>query len=102
VVRTFISLPAGIARVPVVRFAVLTTIGCVPWTFALALAGKAVASNWKSIESGFATASVFVVVVVVAVIVGLVLRRILFGRSEGPGLPAGASQAADPAAGPNR
>lgn len=32
VVRTFISLPAGIARVPVVRFAVLTTIGSLPWT----------------------------------------------------------------------
>ena len=39
VVRTFISLPAGIAEMPALRFGIYTTIGCIPWTTALAVAG---------------------------------------------------------------
>jgi membrane protein DedA with SNARE-associated domain len=39
VVRTFISLPAGIAGMDPLRFGIYTTIGCIPWTAALAYAG---------------------------------------------------------------
>ena len=35
IVRTFISLPAGVARMPFIRFSVLTFLGCVPWVFML-------------------------------------------------------------------
>ena len=49
VVRTFISLPAGIAEMPALRFGIYTTIGCIPWTTALAVAGYAVGTNWESI-----------------------------------------------------
>jgi membrane protein DedA with SNARE-associated domain len=50
IVRTFISLPAGVARMPLVRFSALTTIGCIPWVAALALAGKAVGDNWEDLQ----------------------------------------------------
>jgi membrane protein DedA with SNARE-associated domain len=53
VVRTFISLPAGIAGMEPVRFGIYTTIGCIPWTAALAYAGYAVGANWQSIVNGF-------------------------------------------------
>jgi membrane protein DedA with SNARE-associated domain len=53
VVRTFISLPAGIAGMDPVRFGIYTTIGCIPWTAALAYAGYAVGKNWSSIQNGF-------------------------------------------------
>ena len=53
VVRTFISLPAGIAGMDPLRFGVYTTIGCIPWTAALAAAGYAVGKNWDSIVKGF-------------------------------------------------
>jgi len=53
VVRTFISLPAGIAGMKPLRFGIYTTIGCIPWTAALAGAGYAVGANWNSIVSGF-------------------------------------------------
>jgi membrane protein DedA with SNARE-associated domain len=53
VVRTFISLPAGIAGMDPVRFGIYTTIGCIPWTAALAGAGYAVGANWDSIVTGF-------------------------------------------------
>src|SRR3954449_9247692 len=38
IVRTFISLPAGAARMPFWRFTVLTVLGCLPWVFLLTLA----------------------------------------------------------------
>ena len=39
VVRTFISLPAGFAGMPAIRFGLFTTLGCIPWTAALAHRG---------------------------------------------------------------
>ena len=50
VVRTFISFPAGIAEMPIFKFSLLTLVGSLPWTFALAYAGKALASNWQSVS----------------------------------------------------
>jgi membrane protein DedA with SNARE-associated domain len=47
IIRTFISLPAGVARMPFWRFTVLTLAGCVPWVFALALIGREVGANWE-------------------------------------------------------
>jgi membrane protein DedA with SNARE-associated domain len=46
IIRTFISLPAGVARMPFVRFSVLTFLGCLPWVFALAFIGQQVGANW--------------------------------------------------------
>ena len=40
VIRTFISLPAGIAGMAPLRFGIYTLIGCIPWTVALAVAGS--------------------------------------------------------------
>jgi membrane protein DedA with SNARE-associated domain len=47
IVRTFISLPAGVARMPFWRFTILTTLGCIPWILMLTLIGKAVGENWE-------------------------------------------------------
>src|SRR6185312_6173284 len=52
-VRAFVSLPAGVARMPIVRFTVLTVIGSIPWVLALALVGHAVGGNWTSVRKGF-------------------------------------------------
>jgi membrane protein DedA with SNARE-associated domain len=48
IVRTFISLPAGVARMPFWRFTVLTTLGCVPWIFMLTYIGYQVGDRWES------------------------------------------------------
>jgi membrane protein DedA with SNARE-associated domain len=48
IVRTFVSLPAGVARMPFWRFTALTLAGCVPWVLALALLGQGVGANWES------------------------------------------------------
>jgi membrane protein DedA with SNARE-associated domain len=48
IVRTFVSLPAGVAKMPLLRFSVLTTLGSIPWVLALALLGQSVGDNWES------------------------------------------------------
>lgn len=47
IIRTFISLPAGVARMPFWRFTVLTVLGCIPWMAGLTLLGKTVGENWE-------------------------------------------------------
>jgi membrane protein DedA with SNARE-associated domain len=50
IVRTFISLPAGIARMPFRRFTVLTFLGALPWNTGLVLAGYAARDNWENLR----------------------------------------------------
>jgi membrane protein DedA with SNARE-associated domain len=86
VVRTFISLPAGIAGMKPVRFGIYTTIGCIPWTAALAAAGYAVGANWNSIVTGFHGPTYIIAAVVVigiAVAVWRYVRR--SSAADGPG-----------------
>lgn len=48
VVRTFIALPAGIARMPQLKFQVYTFLGSWPWCFALAYIGAKLGERWES------------------------------------------------------
>jgi membrane protein DedA with SNARE-associated domain len=48
IIRTFISLPAGVARMPFWRFSVLTFVGCLPWVFMLTFIGQQVGERWES------------------------------------------------------
>lgn len=47
VIRTFISLPAGIARMPFWRFTLFTLVGCIPWVLGLTLIGVQVGPSWE-------------------------------------------------------
>jgi membrane protein DedA with SNARE-associated domain len=47
VIRTFISLPAGVAKMPFWRFSVLTVLGSLPWVFMLALIGREAGDRWE-------------------------------------------------------
>jgi membrane protein DedA with SNARE-associated domain len=51
VVRTFIALPAGIARMPQLRFHLYTFIGSWPWCFALAYVGMKAGASWNDPNS---------------------------------------------------
>ena len=48
IIRTFISLPAGVARMPFWRFTVFTLAGCIPWVLLLTFIGKEAGDNWES------------------------------------------------------
>jgi membrane protein DedA with SNARE-associated domain len=49
VVRTFISFPAGTARMNFVKFTLYTLLGCIPWVFALTYLGYTLGENWETI-----------------------------------------------------
>ena len=46
IIRTFISLPAGVARMPFWKFTLLTTLGCVPWILMLTIIGREAGDRW--------------------------------------------------------
>jgi membrane protein DedA with SNARE-associated domain len=47
IIRTFISLPAGVARMPFWRFTLFTLAGCVPWVLMLGVIGREVGERWE-------------------------------------------------------
>jgi len=82
VVRTFISLPAGVAQMPLGTFSVYTVAGCVPWTFALAGVGYALGSRWDTVEKYFRPVSIAVAILLAAVLAWWLIRRARAKRSE--------------------
>ena len=93
-VRTFISLPAGVARMPFVRFSVLTFLGCLPWVFMLAFIGRQVGRNWTDWQDKLHYVDYAVVVLVLAAIVLYVVRRRRGGRGGAVGPPEPAADGA--------
>ena len=91
-VRAFVSLPAGVARMPIGRFTVLTLVGSIPWVLGLALAGHALGGDWKSVRSAFEYVDYALLATVVVGIVYLRVRR-RGGRIAPDAGPAGASAA---------
>lgn len=78
VIRSFISIPAGIFRQPLGRYLVLTLVGSALWSFAFAGAGWAAGASWESFHRAFRYADVAVLALVVGVVVMLgwhLLRR---------------------------
>jgi membrane protein DedA with SNARE-associated domain len=69
VIRTYISLPAGIARTPFARFCVYTGLGSLPWCLALAWVGTKAGEHSQQLASVFRGLDV---VVLAALLVGLV------------------------------
>ncbi len=53
IVRTFISLPAGISRMRIVPFILLTFFGSLPWCYLLTYIGKVMGENWEDIRGYF-------------------------------------------------
>jgi uncharacterized protein (TIGR03382 family) len=76
VVRTFISLPAGVARMRPVPFGLYTLVGCVPWSAGLAVAGYELGRNWRTVENDVqAAGDVIIALILVLAIVLVVLWR---------------------------
>jgi membrane protein DedA with SNARE-associated domain len=75
IVRTFISLPAGVARMPFWRFSVLTVLGCIPWVFALAFVGKQAADRWTSWRDSLHYVDYAIAALIVVGAIYLIVRR---------------------------
>jgi membrane protein DedA with SNARE-associated domain len=86
VIRTFISLPAGVARMPFRRFIVYTFLGALPWVTGLTLLGVWVGENWETWEGRLKYFDYVVAVLLVGAVAFFVLR---WRRGRSPGQPAG-------------
>ena len=91
VIRTFISLPAGVVRMNVWRFTVYTVLGCLPWVLALTWIGALLGERWDRAEAiirPFAWAIAIALVLAVAWFVWHRIRQIRreeAARVAGPG-----------------
>ncbi|MDQ3677031.1 MAG: DedA family protein [Actinomycetota bacterium] len=88
IIRTFISLPAGVARMPFWRFSVLTFLGCVPWVFALTFIGKQVGENWEDWKDSLHYVDYAVAAIIVIGVAYLVVKRRRGGGGDAPVGPA--------------
>jgi membrane protein DedA with SNARE-associated domain len=83
-IRAFVSLPAGVAKMPLGRFTVFSLIGAIPWVVALALAGYAAGGNWTSVRKGFEYVTyAILVLIVIGALYALVQRRRGRRRADG-------------------
>jgi len=83
IVRSLISIPAGVERLPLPRFVLFTTIGSSVWNTALIMAGYALASRWHVIEEVLGRYQEVVIVVVALAVVWYVVRVIRKRRAGG-------------------
>ncbi|MFH1141073.1 MAG: DedA family protein, partial [Chloroflexota bacterium] len=82
VVRTFISFPAGVVRMPLLRFCVLTFLGSFPWSLGLAYGGYVLGENWEALRRVMRPFDIPILLVLV-VLVGLyVYRHVRHWRGE--------------------
>ena len=77
VVRSFISIPAGVAEMPLARYTVLTFLGTLPWCFGLAGAGLALGSGWERFHESWRYADYAIVGIVV---IGIAYLAVRLGR----------------------
>ena len=75
VVRSFVSIPAGLARMPLGRFTVFTFLGCIPWCFGLAGIGWALGSSYESFHHDFRFVDIAVGVSILSLVAIWILRR---------------------------
>jgi membrane protein DedA with SNARE-associated domain len=95
VVRTYISFPAGLARVHGFWFGVLTFAGALPWCIALALVGYEIGANYDRVAGPIGKAAIVIAVLVVIGVVAWYVRgrraRAAAERSDPPGSAVGAA-----------
>ena len=76
IIRTFISLPAGVARMPFARFTLFTLLGCIPWVLLLGFIGDQVGHNWTHWRHGFSYLDYVMAALIVAGIAYWIVRRV--------------------------
>lgn len=76
IVRTFISLPAGLSRMPFIRFSVYTFIGSFLWSAFLAYIGVFLGENWQSIEVYFRKFDWLILVLIVGFLSLFIYKKI--------------------------
>lgn len=80
VVRSFVSIPAGVFEAPLPSYTILTAIGSAVWCFAWAGAGWGLGASWEGVHNGFKYVDYVVVAGIVAFAAYTILRSITMAR----------------------
>jgi membrane protein DedA with SNARE-associated domain len=96
IIRTFISLPAGVAKMPFWRFTIFTAIGCVPWVLMLGYIGQEVGARWEEWRDYLHYGDYLVLAGIVGLVIYLLIRRRRKGSAPGDaGESTGAGESSD-------
>ena len=76
IVRTFISFPAGVTRMPIGKFIVFSTLGALPWSIALVYAGMQLGANWQQIREAARPFDTAILIGVIVLFLGLLWWRL--------------------------
>jgi membrane protein DedA with SNARE-associated domain len=76
VVRTFISFPAGVSRMPVWQFSIYSFAGSFPWSLGLAWAGYELGENWEDLRDWMRPADIPIVIVIGALAAWYIYRHV--------------------------
>ncbi len=82
VVRTFISIPAGISRMNIWRFSIFTFLGAFPWSLGLAYGGFLLGENWEQLRSAMRPFDIPILVIGAAAVAWFLYRRIKTIRAQ--------------------
>lgn len=72
IIRTFISLPAGIAEMNFKKFSIYTLLGCIPWVLFLGYVGVFLGPHWETIRSYFHILDIVVGIGIVVAIIYII------------------------------
>jgi membrane protein DedA with SNARE-associated domain len=79
-VRSIVSVPAGVERMPLLRFTVLTALGSGIWNAIFIAAGYELGDRWAAVEGWIQPASYVVVGLLLVALVWLAIRKLRAGR----------------------
>jgi len=82
IVRTFISFPAGVVRVKIVRFTVLSFVGSFIWCALLAWGGWHFGQHWEQLRAAMRPFDIPIIVIIVLALVWYIVHHIRRGRKE--------------------
>jgi membrane protein DedA with SNARE-associated domain len=82
VVRTFISFPAGVARMDLKRFSILSLLGSFPWSIALAWAGYVAGEHWEQIRDAMRPFDIPIIAVFLLLCALYVYRKLKSAKAD--------------------